>query len=168
MLSSRLCDYQMKYFKVLLVTSSARHVHKTTRRPLEDQYRLQVDLKHKDVLMLSSGLCHYQITYFIAPLITSSTRHVHVDDVCALALHFKRHRQQMQVYLRKFEKTLLTGRIRIQSLLNTCQITYKTAYVRWHSKCSFRLVCIELKSRNHNMHVEQRQFRTHAICVQTH
>ena len=37
-----------------------------------------------------------------------------------------------------------------------------------HSKCSFRRVSIEMKSRNHNMNVEQRKFRAHGICVQTH
>ena len=30
---SGLCHYQIKYFKAPLVTSSTRHVHKTTRRP---------------------------------------------------------------------------------------------------------------------------------------
>ena len=25
-----------------------------------------------------------------------------------------------------------------------------------------------MKSRNHNMHVEQRKFRAHGICVETH
>ena len=81
MFSSGLCHYQMKYFKVPLVTSSTRHVYKTTRIPLEDQSscRLQVDLKHEYILILSSGLCHYikLIIYFKAPLVTSSTRHIH-------------------------------------------------------------------------------------------
>ena len=81
--SSGLCHYQMKYFKFPLVTSSTRHVYKTTRKPPEDQYsrRLQLDLKQEDVLedvfMLSSWLCHYQMKYFRGPLVTSSTRHVH-------------------------------------------------------------------------------------------
>ena len=47
--SSKLCLYQIKYFKAPLVTSSTRHVHKTTRRPPEDQ----VHLKHEDVLKTS-------------------------------------------------------------------------------------------------------------------
>ena len=86
--------------------------------------------------------------------------YMYVDDACALAVNFI-------VYLRKCEKTLFNGRIRIRLLLNTCKITYKTLYVYWHSKCSFRRVCIEMKSRNHNMNVEQRKFRAHGICVQT-
>ena len=67
-----------------LVTSSTRHVHKTTRRPPEDQssWRLQNALEDRrcieDVLMPSSKPCHYQIKYFKAPLVTSSTRHVHM------------------------------------------------------------------------------------------
>ena len=45
--SSRLCQGP-------LVTSSTRHVYKTTRRPPEDQsWRLQLDLKHEDVLKTS-------------------------------------------------------------------------------------------------------------------
>ena len=53
--SSKLCHYQIKYFKAPLVTSSTRHVHKTTRRPPEDQssWRLQVHLKIEDVLKTS-------------------------------------------------------------------------------------------------------------------
>ena len=53
--SSGLCHYQMKYFRAPLMTSSTRHVHKTTRRPPEDQssWRLQVDLKHECALKMS-------------------------------------------------------------------------------------------------------------------
>ena len=53
--SSGLCLYQMIYFTAPLVTSSTRHVHKTTRRPPEDQssWRLQVHLKHEDGLKTS-------------------------------------------------------------------------------------------------------------------
>ena len=71
--SSKLCHYQIQYFKAPLVTSSTRHVHKTTRRPPEDQssWRLQVDLKNECVLMRSSRLwSSYQIKYvhFVKPL----------------------------------------------------------------------------------------------------
>ena len=50
------CHYQIKYFRAPLVTSSARHVHKTTRRPPEDQFswRFQMHLKHEDVLKTTS------------------------------------------------------------------------------------------------------------------
>ena len=79
--SGLLChyQYQIKYFKAQLVTSSTRHVHMITRSPPEDQssWRLQLNWKHADVLMPFSGLCHYQIKYFKAPLVMSSARHVH-------------------------------------------------------------------------------------------
>ena len=39
MLSSGLCNYEMKYFRPPLVTSSTRHVYKTTRRPPEEHPR---------------------------------------------------------------------------------------------------------------------------------
>ena len=77
--SSGLCLYQIIYFTAPLVTSSTRHVHKTTRRP--DLMTFAIGLEAcrflEDVLMPSSGLCHYQIKYFKAPLVTSSTRYVH-------------------------------------------------------------------------------------------
>ena len=79
--SSWLCLYQMIYFTAPLVTSSTRHVHKTTRRPPEDQssWRLQLDWKHADVLNTSWSLLQSYVTikYFKAPLVTSSTRHFH-------------------------------------------------------------------------------------------
>ena len=62
--SSKLCHYQIKYFKAPLVTSSTRHVHKTTRRPPEDQssWRLQVHLKIEDVLKTSWCLLQGYVT----------------------------------------------------------------------------------------------------------
>ena len=64
MSSSKLCQYQIKYFKAPLVTSSTRHVHKTTRRPPEDQssWRLQVHLKIEDMLKTSWGLLQGYVT----------------------------------------------------------------------------------------------------------
>ena len=85
-------------------------------------------------------------------LLTPCRRDMYVDDACTLAVNFKWHHNQLKVYLRKCQKTLFNGRIWIQVLLNT----------------SFRRVCIEMKSRKHNMHVEQRKFRAHGICVEMH
>ena len=60
-----LCHYQIKYFKAPLVTSSTRHVHKTTIRPPEDQssWRLQVDLKHACVMRSLRLWSSYEIKY---------------------------------------------------------------------------------------------------------
>ena len=54
----------MIYFTAPLVTTSTRHVHKTTRRPPEDQssWRLQVHLKHEDVFKTSWCLLQGYVT----------------------------------------------------------------------------------------------------------